>query len=279
MQRRKFIKGMLGMAGAGLLAGIYSWQIEPFWLEFVKKKMTIANLPEELDGMTMIQISDIHIGKRVASSFITDSFEKAEKYNPDFVVYTGDFVDIGNAKDLAELKKVMPKSLKGSKGTIAILGNHDYGKRWSESDVADDVVSILEENNITVLRNDKVAIEGLNFIGIDDYWGMNYDAEKAMNHLNNEEANIVLCHNPDVVDLDIWNDYQGWILSGHTHGGQCKPPFLPPPILPVKNRNYTAGEIALNDGRTLYINRALGHSFQARFNVRPEITIFELNKT
>ena len=69
---------------------------------------------------------------------------------------------------------------------------------------------------------------------------------------------------------------RGWILSGHTHGGQCKPPFLPPPIIPVKNKRYTAGEFDLGDGRPLYINRGLGHLIRARFNARPEVTVFRL---
>jgi uncharacterized protein len=96
--------------------------------------------------------------------------------------------------------------------------------------------------------------------------------------LHSKDVNLVLCHNPDVADLPIWKGYQGWILSGHTHGGQCKPPFLPPPILPVRNRRYTAGEIDLNDGRRLYINRGLGYFRRVRFNVRPEITVFALTR-
>jgi uncharacterized protein len=99
-----------------------------------------------------------------------------------------------------------------------------------------------------------------------------------MKTLDQSKANLVLCHNPDVCDLPVWNNYKGWILSGHTHGGQVKPPFLDPPMLPVKNKNYSAGKILLPDGRTLYINRALGHLWQVRFNVRPEITIFELQR-
>ncbi|MGB2759626.1 MAG: phosphoesterase, partial [Maribacter stanieri] len=60
--------------------------------------------------------------------------------------------------------------------------------------------------------------------------------------------------------------------------GQVKPPFLPAPLLPVKNKNYDAGIKDLKDGRTLYINRALGCLRQVRFNVRPEITVFELTR-
>lgn len=93
-----------------------------------------------------------------------------------------------------------------------------------------------------------------------------------------QQANLVLCHNPDVMDLPIWQNYNSWVLSGHTHGGQVKPPFLDAPMLPVKNKRYTAGKIDFEDGRTLYINRALGHLWQVRFNVRPEITVFTLEK-
>jgi predicted MPP superfamily phosphohydrolase len=76
--------------------------------------------------------------------------------------------------------------------------------------------------------------------------------------------------------MDVWQNYRGWILAGHTHGGQCKPPLFNPPVLPVKNRSYTAGAFDLGDGRQLYINRALGSSWPVRFNVRPEITVFTL---
>ena len=166
--------------------------------------------------------------------------------------------------------------VKGRLGTIAILGNHDYGKNWAQNEVAESVVKILEKSGIIVLRNEQKEVNGLNFIGFDDYWATNFQPQKTMESYDNKKANIVLCHNPDVCDLDIWNGYKGWILSGHTHGGQVKPPFLNPPMLPVKNQNYTSGEIDLKDGRTLYINRALGHLWQVRFNVRPEITFFKL---
>ncbi len=277
MKRRKFIKKtFFGAIVTGLIGGIYSWQVEPFWLEFVKLKMNITNLPNHLKGKTLMQISDVHVGNRFDYQYIIDSFKKAQKLKPDFVVYTGDFVSYDNEEQLKQLTEVFKHVVKGKIETVGVLGNHDYGKDWSEQHVADNITSILKNAGISILNNEQQHIDGLNIIGLDDYWGLNFNPQKIMNQLNHDSANLVLCHNPDVCDLNVWNHYKGWILSGHTHGGQVKPPFLNPPILPVKNKKYSAGKIDLEDGRTLYINRALGHLLQVRFNVRPEITIFEL---
>lgn len=277
MTRRDFInKTFFGTIGLGFLGGLYTWQIEPFWLEFVKVKMPIQNLPDSLVGKTLMQISDIHVGNRFDYQFIIDSFQKAQKLNPDFVVYTGDYISYENEKQFEQLDEVLKHAVKGRLGTLGILGNHDYGINWSEQSVADQVTYQLENSGITVLKNQQQEVEGLNIIGLDDYWGLNFAPGNVMRDYDPLKANLLLCHNPDVCDLDVWNNYKGWILSGHTHGGQCKPPFLTPPMLPVKNKNYSAGEIDLNDGRRLYINRALGHLWQVRFNVRPEITLFEL---
>ena len=279
MNRRKFIKRTFwGSVGVGFLTGLYTWQIEPFWLEFVKRKMPIANLPDKLVGKTLMQISDIHVGNRFDYSYIIDAFKKAQKFNPDFVVYTGDYVSYENEKQFEQLDEVLMHTVKGKIGTVGILGNHDYGKNWAEQNVANKISEQLTNAGIEVLKNDQVDISGLNIIGFDDYWALNFAPEKVMNNYNQNKANLLLCHNPDVCDLDVWNGYKGWILSGHTHGGQCKPPFLNAPMLPVKNKRYSQGEIDLNDGRTLYVNRAVGHLWQVRFNVRPEITIFKLEK-
>ncbi len=278
MKRRKFIKRTFwGLTGIGLFSGLYAWQVEPFWLEFVSVKMPIKNLPNELVGKTLMQISDIHIGKSFDYHFVINSFKKAKKLNPDFVVYTGDYVS--SYKDevqFNDLKEVLNNLVKGKLGTIGILGNHDYGENWSQPEVADKVSIMLTSSGVKLLRNESIELNGLNFIGFDDFWGLNFNPEKAMQGFDKSKANIAMCHNPDVCDLDVWGDYNSWILSGHTHGGQVKPPFLPPPILPVKNKKYSAGKFELSNNRTLYINRALGHLRQVRFNVRPEITIFEL---
>ena len=106
-----------------------------------------------------------------------------------------------------------------------------------------------------------------------------FDLRRTLDGLDPARPAIVLSHNPDTVDLTGWDGYRGWIISGHTHGGQCKPPFLPPPILPVRNKRYTSGEFALSDDRRLYISRGVGHLRRVRFNVRPEVTVFALETT
>lgn len=159
---------------------------------------------------------------------------------------------------------------------ISILGNHDYGFGWRQPEVADDIVKLVSNHGVQFIRNDVRIIEGLNIVGIDDWWAARDDVKSARGKVKTDGPQLVLCHNPDVADQSVWDGYRGWMLSGHTHGGQCKPPFLPPPILPVKNKRYAAGEVRTNDGRTIYINRGIGHTLPVRFNVRPEITSYRL---
>ncbi|MCJ8154213.1 metallophosphoesterase [Chryseobacterium sp. SSA4.19] len=278
MTRKHFLKRLLQLSAVGTLPFLYAWQIEPFWVEFVKRKLPIRNLPTALEGKILIQISDLHVGNRFDWNFLIESFQKAQKFNPDFVVYTGDYINHGTSEDHKNLLKVMEKAIYGKLGTFGILGNHDYGANWKDLGSSEEICRILERNGVTMLKNEQVESNGLNIIGFDDLWSPNFDPMKVMKDYDPAKANLVLCHNPDVCDKDVWNGYQGWILSGHTHGGQCRIPGVVTPILPVENKNYISGEIDLQDGRMLYINRALGHSFQIRFMVRPEITVFTLTQ-
>lgn len=274
MKRRNFIKNVGILAG---LCGLYSWRVEPYWLDVEHVEMRVKNLPKNLDGKTLMQVSDIHVGNGFDKDFLKRSFDRVRKYEPDFVAYTGDFVTWHNDEQLAQLGDVLENCARGKIGTVGILGNHDYGTHWRQNDVADAVSKVAENAGITVLRNEQKDIGGLTFTGFEDLWSDRFGFELTEN-IDAAKANIVLCHNPDACDLKIWNEYKGWILSGHTHGGQVKIPFVKTPIVPVNNKRYTSGKIDLYDGRILYINKGLSTSHYVRFGVRPEITIFKLKE-
>ena len=293
---------LAGAAGAGL----YAWQLEPHWVELVRERMPLEDLGDQLVGKTLLQLSDIHVGPRVDSGYLIRELRRAQALAPDFVVITGDFVSYRTAREYSELARVLEHLPRGRIATVAALGNHDYGFGWRELDVADRVSSVVADAGAIVLRNEALVTGGLQFVGLGDLWSPEFGpfGERSRGHMTHpgsdasngetaaqnggahatlrglarNRATIVLAHNPDAQDLPIWDGVRGWVLAGHTHGGQVKPPFLPPPVLPVRNNRYTAGRFHVAPGRTLYINRGLGHLVQVRFNVRPEVTLFTLDR-
>jgi predicted MPP superfamily phosphohydrolase len=273
LTRRRFLAG-LGVSALGV--GLYTWRIEPHWVEFVRRELPVRNLPSELVGKTLAQVSDIHIGDGVDDDYIADSLARLSDLRPDLVVITGDFTTNNGAPRFDAVARVLGKLAPPPLGCFAVTGNHDFGPRWSRPELADRLDPVLAGAGVKLLRNASTVTGGLTLVGLDDYWGPNFRPADVLPALAPDAPAVVLCHNPDAADRNVWAGYTGWILSGHTHGGQCKPPFLPPPLLPVENKRYTAGAFDLGDGRHLYINRGLGHLIRVRFNVRPEVTLFTL---
>ncbi len=274
--RRRFLK-ILGVSlGAAACSGVYATGIEPYWLEIVRRPLPIRQLPASLVGCTLAHLSDAHLSAWADTRYLIAAFRRVAALHPDVVVFTGDFISYHPAifEQFPQVYQFFPT---GRLATLAVLGNHDYGEAWSHPEVAARVVAALQPFGVAVLRNEVREVAGLQVVGLDDFWGTQFQPELAFAALDQTRAAVVLSHNPDTVDLPIWKDYEGWILAGHTHGGQCKPPFLPPPLLPVQNRRYTAGEFALAGNRRLYINRGVGYLVPVRFNVRPEVTLFELS--
>lgn len=293
--RRRALKSLLAAGTTAALTGLYTWRWEPHWLEFTYPALPVRSLPAALEGRTIAHITDTHIGPEVEDGYVIESFGRTQEQSPDFVVFTGDWISYRDERQFDQLRGVLAHMPRGRLGTVGILGNHDYGRSWSMLDVADQVASIAREAGVTILRNQAATIGGLRFIGLDDLWSPRFDPAPVLARYRGAAAandttpsanmdgagnipSIVLCHNPDAADLPVWDSYQGWILAGHTHGGQCKPLFLPPPELPVKNRRYTAGEFSLSGNRRMYISRGVGHLLRVRFNARPEIPIFTLRR-
>lgn len=275
--RRQFLTAGTGGAFAlGVGAFGYTWLVEPHWLEFTRQTMRVPNLPPELHGRILVQISDTHVGRTVDSNYLMDAFRRVAAFEPDWIALTGDYMTCVAGEEIDETARVFESLPRPRSGIVGVFGNHDYGRNYRRFDVADGIGRRFRDLGIEILSNEQRTLGGLTFVGLDDYWSPRFGPNEPLANIDHRRPNVVLCHNPDVADLPIWGSYRGWILSGHTHGGQCKPPFLPPPLLPVTNRRYTCGAFEVGPDRWMYVNRALGYLRRVRFNVRPEIAIFEL---
>jgi predicted MPP superfamily phosphohydrolase len=278
LSRRDFIRLAIGgaiLAPAGL--AVYASQIEPHWLQITSARMPVRGLPENLVGKRLAHFTDVHVGPEVADDYVLRVFERVRALRPDIVVYTGDLVTYrpGIDQQAAQVYRHAPR---GALGTIAVLGNHDYGPDWAHPEIGASLGKVLESLGVRVLHNEVAEVEGLQIVGFDDLWANLFDAKTALARVDAERPMIGLTHNPDSVDLAGWEGFSGWILSGHTHGGQVKPPFMAPPRLPLRDRRYSAGTFELSGGRTLYVNRGVGHINKVRFNCRPEVALFELRR-
>jgi len=276
LSRRRVLQGLAGgvIGAPALVFGWTRWW-EPHWLEVNHCSLSIANLPPVWRGKTVVQMSDLHIGS-TDPGYLESVVATVSELQADLLVITGDILDSHFTGSDQAITRLLSPLKRGKVATLACLGNHDYGRRWREDHVADMVETTLSNLGIDVLRDQQVQLDGLDVFGLDDLWGRNFQASEILQQATADRASICLCHNPDAVDKPVWGDFQGVILAGHTHGGQCKPPFLPPPKLPVRNERYVSGFYHVGPGRRLHISRGIGYGLQARFNCRPEVNVFQL---
>lgn len=275
--RRSFLRSLFRW-GTAFGVGMVGWTVavEPQWQTVSHYSLPIPHLPARWHGKRLIHLTDLHSG-RVSPDFLVEVINQVNELQPDFLAITGDLVDVSNCESVPGAILPWLSVLKPARmATVACLGNHDYGWRWSRWEVAAEIVKFARDAGITVLRDQLQTFDGLDVFGLEDYWTPAFRAEGVLRQARPDRPSLCLCHNPDVCDEPVWDRFRGIILSGHTHGGQCKPPFLPAPLLPVKNRRYSQGFVSVDDRRTVFISRGIGHTRKVRFNCRPEIVVFEL---
>src|SRR5262249_43115948 len=127
--------------------------------------------------------------------------------------------------------------------------------------IADELEQRLSALNFTVLRNRSIQItrgnDKLHIVGLEDIHSGRFDTGAAFRGVPRDEAIVTLSHNPDSVPF-VDGYCNGLILSGHTHGGQVRIPFLGAPILPLSDRTHDMGLFKLEYSQ-LYVSRGIGH--------------------
>ncbi len=129
------------------IIGIWPRFIEPNMLTTTKIDFPIQNLPKELDGLRILQISDLHLSSQVSQNFLDKLSKKIKKLAPDILVFTGDFICYGKLNDEKRLLQTL-NQFEAPYGSFAIFGNHDYDKPVSVSpegnyDIIDSSGSII----------------------------------------------------------------------------------------------------------------------------------------
>lgn len=286
LTRRDFLKllwhgflssTLLATGGAG-----YGFLVEPGSFSIETVQLKLKRLPKSFSGLRIAQISDIHMGGWMDLERFQQVADLILAEKPDVLLITGDFL-LGHhfTDDLLEqaidnLTSVL-SPLAELIPSFAVLGNHDY---WVDAEI---VRKMLALSGVTDLTNTVFTLtrgsDKLYLCGVDDIWEGDVCLEDVTVQLKDDNAAILLAHEPDYADSSAATGKFDLQVSGHTHGGQIVLPLLGPPILPYLGQKYHTGLYKIGD-MFQYTNRGVGMSRLAlRFNCTPEITLFVLNGT
>ncbi|WP_077036119.1 metallophosphoesterase, partial [Pelomonas sp. KK5] len=216
----------------------------------------IAGLPEGLQGFTIAQISDIHVGPTVKKPYLQAIVDQVNALDADAVAITGDLVD-GRVRDLHE--DVQPlRELRSRHGTFFVTGNHEYysgAAEWMQA---------LDGLGLKVLNNEHVVLdhggEQLVMAGVADFGAHHFDEshrsdpQRALGGAPDDAAvRVLLAHQPRSADAAAAAGFDVQ-LSGHTHGGQVWPFNLFVPL----QQPFTAGLHRLKQ-LWVYVSRGTGY--------------------
>lgn len=242
---------LLGLAAA--VAGFASARRTPRVREV---ELPIEGLPAALQGFTIAQISDLHVGPTVKAAYVRAVVERVNGLQADAVAITGDLVD-GRVRDLAHDVAALA-GLRSRHGSFFVTGNHEYYSG------AADWVALLRRLGLTVLIDEHVVIEHdgarLVLAGVADASARHFeprhrsDPQAALAGAPHDAAlRVLLAHQPRsaAAAADAGFDVQ---LSGHTHGGQ----FWPWNLLVKLQQPYVAG---LHRLRSMWIYTSCGTGY------------------
>ena len=265
LTRRDFLKGAAAATLAGTALPAPARTAERAHPE--QPVFTLPDLDPAHDGLRIAQLSDFHVGERTRPETIRDAIARANAFEPDLVVLTGDYL-CRNRSGIGLMRELL-----GGLGapTVAVLGNHDH---WVDARGAARSLTAL---GYAVLRNQNttLTLHGAPFtiIGIDDLLSGQARPREALAGAASG-SRLVLAHGPKTADQLRRLGQPLLCLSGHTHGGQINIPGLTSLMLrALAHEPYDRGLFRLGAVQ-LYVNRGIGNSaLRIRVNSDPEVTL------
>ena len=223
------------------------------------------------EPVTVAIFADTHFGFDYNTEDFQKSIDAINEKSPDYILFAGDLIDHLDKYegDTSEISAKL-NELDANIAKYAVFGNHDYG-----GGAENEYENIMNAGGFTVLKNEIVTFEENNFriIGVDDVL-IGYGEPGIVNEAAPDMYNLVLCHEPDVID-EVYDSNSDFFVAGHTHGGQIRIPHYTEMFLPSYGRTYVKGEYQLDNPcqTVVYVNPGLGTTkLAARLGAVPEIT-------
>jgi uncharacterized protein len=266
--RRKFIYGSIALAFGD------AFFIEPNISHISETDLKVPFLPPSLDGLKVVHLSDLHYKPDKDEKLLATVVEKVNQIHPDLIMITGDYVD----KDTSGIDPMLVylSKLKSKHGILACMGNHDGwqagGKFYQSKFEKCGIQFLINQNTLLKINNEKLHIAATDFI-----WLGKPDPIATLKGIPSNAPLITMVHEPDYFDTMLEHRDHHLQLSGHTHGGQCRVPFINyAPRKVMFGQNYIHGEYAKSNS-SIFVTKGLGTtSIRVRFSCLPEIALHTL---
>lgn len=277
LRREMLARGAAGAVGVASI-GFSSVAIRTALAEVDVREVEVplARLPSALSGLTIVQLTDMHVGPTIGKSFVDQVVRKANAQKPDVVVITGDLVD-GSISQLRD--QIAPLAgLQSRYGTYFVTGNHEYysgAVEWTAQ---------LRAMGVRVLSGERIEIgdraASFDLVGIDDFTdariqgGYRRMLARALAGRDPERELVLLAHQPKAVQGASEHGV-GLQLSGHTHGGQ----IWPFGMVVALAQPYVSGLHRHGDHTQIYVSCGTGYwGPPMRFGAPAEITRLVLTR-
>jgi predicted MPP superfamily phosphohydrolase len=254
-----------GIAGAARQAFA-----EPYMLKVEHHQIHLRRLPRELDGLRIVQLSDIHHSPFTGTEQIEHAIETANSLEPDLIALTGDYVS--HERAYAAPCAALMGRLRARSGVYAVLGNHDH---WTDAALITDLFR-LEGIRVLVNEGMRFELKGASFwlAGVDDTMVGLEDLPLALAGSSSDEMKLLLAHNPVILrraaraGVDL-------VLSGHTHGGQVT--WRSERSASGRPRRRLLRGLGRQGDTQIYVTRGLGTVvLPIRYGCPPEVSLLEL---
>jgi predicted MPP superfamily phosphohydrolase len=253
---------------------------EAQWVRRVDRRLEAPTAAADLDGLTIVQLSDFHVGFRPSLNLraTRKAVDLALEAEPDLVVITGDFV--GGRTGLDELRRQLLR-LAPPLGVFGVFGNHDHGDSKAPF-VRPTDPGFVESCGVRLLTNETLTVErdgaAVQIAGIDDTDGGHDDLPAVLTQLDRRAGvlRLLLTHHAAAIKATAPGDFH-MTFAGDTHGGQI--------CLPLPGRRIMLSDLAARfaegeydvDGRRLCVTRGVGTSMLPfRAFCRPEVVVFHV---